>query len=59
MPSPISEPEIAKLRVHRRTLRPNFLNKMIVGKTETQFTTPTRAVIYVAFNESVYKIVLE
>jgi hypothetical protein len=36
-----------KLKIHRRDFRPNFLKSQIVGKTETQLTTPTSAVIIV------------
>ena len=59
IPSPISEAAMAKLKTHRRTLRPNFLKRMIVGNTDRQLTTPTMAVIKVAFIDKELRMVLE
>lgn len=58
-PRPIREAEIAKLKTQRRVLRPNFLNRIMVGKTDMQFTTPTKAVIRVALMWSDVRMVLE
>jgi hypothetical protein len=46
-PRPTKLAAIAKLRVQSKIFLPNFLKRIRVGKTETQFTNPTRAVIRV------------
>jgi hypothetical protein len=59
-PRPKSEKAIAKLKIQRRGRLPYFLNKMMVGRTETQLTIPTKAVIIVAFKSiEPLRIVLE
>jgi hypothetical protein len=46
-PRPTKLAAIAKLRVQSKIFLPNFLKRIRVGKTEMQFTNPTRAVIRV------------
>jgi hypothetical protein len=58
-PKPTRDAAMQKLKIQRRGLRPNFLNNQIVGKTETQLTKPTSAVIIVDFTYSELSMVDE
>ncbi len=58
-PRPIKLAAIAKLKVHSRIFLPNFLKRIRVGNTETQFTKPTRAVITVDLIPVEFRIMLE
>ena len=58
-PRPIRHAAIAKLKVQSNIFLPKFLKRIRVGKTETKFTNPRRAVTTVGFIPVDFRIVLE